>query len=112
LPTYYEWRQRSGCYFCFFQRSAEWVGLKERHPELFDQSKHYEEDFGGQGFYWRQRERLAELEQPERMAEIKRLHTIRLEQERQRRPDRPLIDLIGGALDAEDDEFGCNICHL
>jgi hypothetical protein len=64
------------------------------------------------GFYWRQRERLAELEQPERVAEIKRLHTIRLEQERQRRPDKPLIDLIGDALDAEDDEFGCNICHL
>lgn len=112
LPTYYEWRQRSGCYFCFFQRSAEWVGLKERHPELFEQSKRYEEDFGGVGFYWRQREQLAELEQPERVAEIKRLHTIRLEQERQRRPDKPLIDLIGDALDAEDDEFGCNICHL
>ena len=35
LPKYYEWRSRSGCYFCFFQRSIEWVGLLERHPELF-----------------------------------------------------------------------------
>jgi len=34
LPKYYEWRSRSGCYFCFFQRRSEWVGLKEKHPEL------------------------------------------------------------------------------
>ena len=33
---YYEWRTRSGCYFCFFQRKHEWVGLKDRHPDLFD----------------------------------------------------------------------------
>ena len=35
LPEYYEWRTRSGCYFCFFQRKAEWVGLADRHPDLF-----------------------------------------------------------------------------
>ena len=38
LPTYYEWRTRSGCYFCFYQRKAEWVGLAERHPELFQRA--------------------------------------------------------------------------
>lgn len=27
LPAYYEWRTWSGCYFCFFQRKHEWVGL-------------------------------------------------------------------------------------
>ena len=27
LPAYYQWRTRSGCYFCFFQRKSEWVGL-------------------------------------------------------------------------------------
>ena len=32
LPEYYEWRTRSGCYFCFYQRKAEWIGLAERHP--------------------------------------------------------------------------------
>ena len=26
-PTITEWRTRSGCYFCFFQRKSEWVGL-------------------------------------------------------------------------------------
>nr|MBC8555351.1 phosphoadenosine phosphosulfate reductase family protein [Candidatus Brocadiales bacterium] len=27
LPKYYEWRSRSGCYFCFFQRKIEWIRL-------------------------------------------------------------------------------------
>lgn len=38
LPAYYDWRTRSGCYFCFYQRKAEWIGLSERHPELFDRA--------------------------------------------------------------------------
>jgi 3'-phosphoadenosine 5'-phosphosulfate sulfotransferase (PAPS reductase)/FAD synthetase len=112
LPSYYEWRQRSGCYFCFYQRGGEWIGLKERHPELFELAKAYETERGGEQFTWRQREPLAELERPERVAQISREHQIRLEQERRRRPDRPLIELLGAALDAEDDEQGCDICHL
>ncbi|MCP3895699.1 MAG: phosphoadenosine phosphosulfate reductase family protein, partial [Bacteroides sp.] len=28
IPAYYEWRSRSGCFFCFFQRQDEWLGLK------------------------------------------------------------------------------------
>lgn len=112
LPSYYEWRQRSGCYFCFFQRTGEWVGLKERHPDLFELAKTYETERGGEQFTWRQRERLTDLERPERVAQAKRDHLIRLEIERKRRPDRPLIDLVGAALDAEDDDAGCDICHL
>ncbi len=112
LPGYYEWRQRSGCYFCFFQRTGEWVGLKERHPELFEKAKKYESEHGSENFYWRQRESLAELERPERIAQIKREHALRLEEERRRRPGRPLIELVGAILDAEDDERGCDICHL
>ena len=112
LPSYYDWRTRSGCYFCFFQRTGEWVGLKERHPELFDLAKDYEKEHDGEHFYWRQRESLGELEQPERVAQAKREHQIRLEVERKRRPDRPLIELVGAALDAEDDDSGCDICHL
>ena len=112
MPTYYEWRQRSGCFFCFYQRSGEWVGLKERHPDLYEQAKAYEVERGGEQFSWRQRESLAELERPERIAQIKHEHTRRLSRERAQRPDRPLIELIGAALDAEDDDQGCNICHL
>lgn len=112
FPEYYRWRQRSGCFFCFFQRTGEWIGLKEHHPDLFEQAKAYETQRGGEHFYWRQRESLAELEKPERVAQIKREHELRLEQERKRRPNRPLIDILGAALDAEDDERGCDICHL
>lgn len=112
LPSYYAWRQRSGCYFCFYQRSGEWVGLLERHPELFELAKAYESERGGEQFSWRQREPLAELQRPERVAQIKAQHSIRLEQERRQRPGRPLIDLVGAALDAEDDDQGCDICHL
>ncbi|PMP83849.1 MAG: phosphoadenosine phosphosulfate reductase [Chloroflexus aggregans] len=112
LPAYYSWRQRSGCFFCFFQRTGEWVGLKEHHSELFEQAKRYETERGGEHFYWRQRESLAELERPERIAQIKREYALRLEQERKKRPNRPLIELLGAVLDAEDDERGCDICHL
>src|SRR5436853_7317708 len=42
LPGYYDWRTRSGCYFCFFQRRAEWVGLADRHPELFERAVNIE----------------------------------------------------------------------
>mgnify|MGYP000147121682 FL=1 len=42
IPEYYKWRSRSGCYFCFFQRQDEWLGLKENHPKLFDKAKQYE----------------------------------------------------------------------
>ena len=43
IPEYYEWRSRSGCFFCFFQRRDEWVGLSERHPELFQKAMEIEE---------------------------------------------------------------------
>ena len=42
VPEYYKWRSRSGCYFCFFQRQDEWLGLKENHPELYERAKQYE----------------------------------------------------------------------
>lgn len=112
LPDYYEWRQRSGCYFCFYQRTGEWIGLKERHADLFEKAKAYENEHGGEHFRWRQRESLAELEQPERLAQVKREHVIRLEEERKRRPNQPLVSIVEAALDAEDDDVGCNICHL
>jgi hypothetical protein len=41
---YYDWRSRSGCTFCFFQQKIEWVRLKERHPEAFEEAKSYEKN--------------------------------------------------------------------
>lgn len=42
FPKYYEWRKRSGCYFCFYQSKREWLGLYENHPELFKKAQSYE----------------------------------------------------------------------
>ena len=54
IPEYYKWRSRSGCYFCFFQRRDEWVGLAENHPDLFEQAKQYEkvDERTGRLFTW------------------------------------------------------------
>ncbi len=55
LPKYYEWRSRSGCYFCFFQNDKEWLGLKERHPALFERACKYEENHAdGRDYTWRE----------------------------------------------------------
>jgi len=55
LPSYYSWRQRSGCYFCFYQTDEEWLGLKEKHPDLFQKACTYEENhLDGRSYTWRQ----------------------------------------------------------
>lgn len=60
IPKYYEWRSRSGCYFCFFQRRDEWLGLKRRHPELFEKAKKIEKE-SGNGYTWVQGMTLDEV---------------------------------------------------
>ena len=62
-PKYYEWRSRSGCYFCFFQRKKEWLSLSIKHPDLFEKAKQYEkiDPITGQSFTWSQNESLDEL---------------------------------------------------
>lgn len=35
FPDYYEWRSRSGCFFCFYQTKREWIGLFRQHPDKF-----------------------------------------------------------------------------
>ena len=72
LPTYYGWRSRSGCFFCFFQQRIEWVGLLENHPDLFEMAKDYERYSETESpFTWVQSESLEELARPERVAQIK-----------------------------------------
>ena len=108
LPQYYGWRSRSGCYFCFFQRKDEWVGLKEKHPDLYEMAKAYEKD----GFKWRQDMSLAELEKPEVMAEVKKSVLNRIREARRHRPNAPLIEILDEVRDDEDDHKPCLICHL
>jgi 3'-phosphoadenosine 5'-phosphosulfate sulfotransferase (PAPS reductase)/FAD synthetase len=114
LPAYYEWRTRSGCYFCFFQRKAEWVGLMEHHPELFEKAKEYEKVNGatGERYTWSQGESLEELSRPERIVEIKANHQRLVTIERKSRPNRPLVEVLADVLDDEEDEQGCTICHV
>ncbi|MCE4935876.1 phosphoadenosine phosphosulfate reductase family protein [Aliivibrio fischeri] len=79
LPAYYEWRSRSGCTFCFFQRKIEWVRLMERHPEAFEEAKSYEKraetSANGETFFWMgPNEPLDSLENPARIEQIKENH--------------------------------------
>lgn len=113
LPDYYKWRTRSGCYFCFFQRKSEWVGLLEQHPNYFELAKSYEKfnTKTGERFTWSQGESLEELSEPERIAQIK----ARTEQEKiskkKEKPNRRLIEILTDVHDDEDDEEPCLICH-
>lgn len=74
VPEYYKWRSRSGCYFCFFQRQDEWLGLKRNHPELFEKAKAFEQrkrvkfdwkggkqEVKGKGYTWNSQGTIEEL---------------------------------------------------
>lgn len=43
----FNWRSRSNCFMCFYQRLYEWVGLLEHHPKLFDRAEEIERVYGG-----------------------------------------------------------------
>jgi 3'-phosphoadenosine 5'-phosphosulfate sulfotransferase (PAPS reductase)/FAD synthetase len=111
LPDYYEWRTRSGCYFCFFQRKAEWIGLKQQHPKLFESAKAYEkiDDAAGVSFTWSRSESLEELESRE--ATVMKDHARSLERE-SKAGGLTLVEVFENSLDAESDDQGCLICHL
>lgn len=70
LPKYYEWRSRSGCYFCFYQQIGEWQRLKERHPDLFEKSKSYEKVESGRKYTWQQGRSLEDIEKMIRKYEV------------------------------------------
>jgi hypothetical protein len=119
LPKYYDWRSRSGCTFCFFQQKIEWVHLKERHPKEFEEAKAYEKTAleNGSAFTWSQRESLAELEQPERVAQIISDFNDRKQRELSRRRPNPLRSETNEPIDIDDlylqEEGGgaCLVCH-
>jgi 3'-phosphoadenosine 5'-phosphosulfate sulfotransferase (PAPS reductase)/FAD synthetase len=111
FPKYYDWRTRSGCYFCFYQRRSEWIGLKEKHPDLFEQAKAYEKSdpTTGQRYTWNERESLEELEDPERIKEIKERTKQALALPKGAKPNRPLLEILG--QDDSDDDLPCSFCH-
>lgn len=116
LPSYYSWRTRSGCFFCFFQRKYEWVRLADEHPDLFAKAVEYEDKVNfqatamkGRQFTWSQDESLREI--IGRRDEIIRKHEESLKKAKDAAPNRPLSDVLAGVLDAEDDTLPCQMCH-
>ena len=127
LPDYYKWRTRSGCYFCFFQRKSEWIGLADNHPDLFKRAVAIEQkilkdagvsgdvDFKSSGmkgrqYTWSEGETLTAL--LERKDEIMKNHEIRLKRVKAKRENLPLVDVLAEALDDEDESTPCTACHL
>jgi len=125
LPEYYEWRTRSGCYFCFFQRKAEWVGLADRHPDLYERAVAIEQkvlkDAGadgdasyqelamqGRAYTWSQKETLTEL--LERREEILARHEVSVQRAKKNRRNVPLVEVLADALDDDDDTPVCTMC--
>jgi len=112
LPSYYGWRSRSGCYFCFFQRRIEWVQLKEQHPELYELAKLYEKP--EEGYTWSDMESLQELERPDRIEQIKQEERDRRLRRARRGREHPqsLVQLFAPGGIEQEEEQGCLICHL
>jgi hypothetical protein len=108
LPEYYKWRSRSGCYFCFYQQRREWVGLLEKHPDLFKKAMEYErtDPTTGISYTWVQGESLTELSKPERIAQIKEEYERRRQAAQGQKSDNSLKDIFSN------DPAGCLICHL
>lgn len=118
IPKYYDWRSRSGCTFCFFQQKIEWVRLKERHPEAFEEAKQYEKNAleHGSPFTWTQGEPLHELEKPARVIQIITDFERRKQRDLANRPVNPLrpVDVIEDIdeIFGEDEGGGaCVVCH-
>ena len=108
---YYDWRSRSGCYFCFFQRKAEWVRLADNHPDLFEAAVKIEYKAGyehtamqGRTYTWSQGETLRELI-------ARRDEILRAEEEdvkRRQAVSKRLLDVLAD----DDEETPCLVCHL
>jgi hypothetical protein len=111
VPPYYEWRSRSGCYFCFFQQRIEWVGLMENHPDLFQSAMEYEKEdpVTGKRYSWIDRESLKELARPERVAAIKEEHAHRMAEAHRRKANQSLAEVL---LEDDDGPRSCLICEL
>jgi 3'-phosphoadenosine 5'-phosphosulfate sulfotransferase (PAPS reductase)/FAD synthetase len=127
LPAYYEWRTRSGCYFCFYQRKSEWVGLADKHPDLWERAVAIEQkvmkdagadgdaSFGkygmkGRQYTWSGGESLPRL--IARREEILARRQQALDRTIAQKKNKPAWDVFAEALDEEDDSLQCTICAL
>ena len=115
LPKYYDWRSRSGCYFCFFQQKIEWVGLLENHPDLFEKAGEFEkkDDAGGEFYTWNANESLSDLKDAKRIEQIKEDHARFQERRKnQNKIKNQTLREVLGIGDVDDDGMSCLVCHL
>jgi 3'-phosphoadenosine 5'-phosphosulfate sulfotransferase (PAPS reductase)/FAD synthetase len=113
IPKYYDWRSRSGCYFCFFQQRVEWIGLLETHPDLYEKAAKFErkDDTTGESYTWSPRESLEEMKDPNRIEQIKLDHARFQERQKNQSKNQPLSQVFGlGEVEGGDES--CLICHL
>lgn len=102
IPEYYKWRSRSGCYFCFFQRRDEWLGLKRNHPDLFEKAREIEKK-AGKGYTWVQGMTLDDVVEKAEEKENTRSDKTSLSKARWQ---QILLE------DDDPQEQSCLICHL
>jgi 3'-phosphoadenosine 5'-phosphosulfate sulfotransferase (PAPS reductase)/FAD synthetase len=115
MPPYLNWgRTHSGCFFCFFQRTIEWVRLLENHPEQFEEAMKYEKvsNDPGKMFTWIQGMPLSELRKPVNVALIKQRHAENEERKKARRGNRKLVEVLAGMCDEDETPKACLICQL
>jgi 3'-phosphoadenosine 5'-phosphosulfate sulfotransferase (PAPS reductase)/FAD synthetase len=115
VPSYYSWRSRSGCYFCFFQRRGEWQNLKRVHPDLFEAAKEFEktDPITGRTYTWINGLPLAELEQQERPPFVGSIGKGGRRTWQDQLADGTVRPTgANSEFDELDDAEGCLICHL
>ena len=113
LPTYYKWRSRSGCYFCFFQRRVEWVRLSEEHPDLFAKALAYEDNSGyklnGKKRTWHSGMSLRDI--LAKKDKIKARFERKVARQRAKNKQMRLEEIEEQVLDRESSDK-CGVCHI
>jgi hypothetical protein len=120
IPEYYKWRSRSGCYFCFFQRQDEWLGLKRNHPELFEKARAFEkrerekydwadgkQPIAGHGYTWSSQGSIDELVARAEVKEKKQGVIAKTSNTNER-----WQDALRNAVDDDPEDQACLICSL
>lgn len=120
IPEYYQWRSRSGCYFCFFQRQDEWLGLKRNHPELFEKARAFEkrerekydwadgkQEIAGHGYTWSSQGSIDELVEKAEKREREKGIIAKTSNVNER-----WQDALRTAVDDDPEDQACLICSL
>jgi len=113
MPEYYKWRSRSGCYFCFYQRKVEWIGLKNKHPDLFEAAKKYEKESTptGRRYTWSPKESLDEIAARESQI-VKEYEKVQA-QSAKKLGNKSLIEIFDESMEELDEQGpGCIVCDL